>query len=162
MTRIPALPRGITGFAPERTPLPWIDVGLYKKMCYAAANAIGAHVTQVVSAEGQVARNFHVVEMEVEGTRLLVLGNAHYPWLALAEPGPVLSGLPPIFAGWWQGSARLVHALQAHPAVVVLDPAALEQWPTPELLRELSDTEVRQVRGWKPQRLGDIVFNTWD
>jgi hypothetical protein len=31
-----------------------------------------------------------------------------------------------------------------------------------ELLADLSPAELEQVKYWKPQRIGDVVFNCWD
>ncbi len=43
-----------------------------------------------------------------------------------------------------------------------LDADWLATEPTPELLMDLGPAELEQVNYWKPQRIGELIFNYWD
>lgn len=157
-----SLPRGITGFAPKGNVLPWIDAADFKRMCDHVVRSIGIRIGRVDSAEGQVARNFHIAEVQIDSRWISVLCNAHHPWLALAEPTDVAEFGPRAFAQQSAEVIVLTQALQKIPNVRVLDIALLEAAPKPAVLAGLWACEVKQIRSWKPQRIGDIIFNTWD
>lgn len=45
---------------------------------------------------------------------------------------------------------------------VVLSKSFLESYPTALAIKNLSSSEMKEYRYWKPIRIGDIIFNWWD
>ncbi len=85
-----------------------------------------------------------------------VLCNAHYPIAAFATPPA------------YEGDARLefvdcpelAEALRAEFSVITRQDACAGV--ADELIAQLSDDELHQMRYWRPQRIGDVIFNYWD
>ena len=86
----------------------------------------------------------------------VVLCNAYHPWLAAAAQRPTWMEEP------FLDSAELRGAVQSHSDFRFLAPDQLEQAPTLEALRALGPEELAQFLYWKPERLGDVIFNFWD
>ncbi|WP_424949589.1 hypothetical protein [Deinococcus sp.] len=59
-------------------------------------------------------------------------------------------------------SPELYRSVQASSDFRFLQPNELEPSPTLEALKALEPGELRQLLYWKPERLGDIIFNFWD
>ncbi len=88
---------------------------------------------------------------------MAVLLNAHHPVVAFADPpgdGEVRLR--------FRDCAELAEVFGSFGVYQVVPAAELEQPPTPDALRELSDIEREQVAYWEPRRLGDVAFNWWD
>jgi hypothetical protein len=87
---------------------------------------------------------------------VVLLLSAYVPLLAFAEP-PIRYMVqafvdpPPELAERFRGLGYQV-----------LDRAALEAPVRKESLAELRKSELDQVRYWKPERIGDVIFNHWD
>lgn len=119
-------------------------------MCHALARENGGVVTEVDT--DTTARNFFSAKLSWYDQSVFVLQNVHYPYVAFAQRnasgGFILAGQPE----WLQlseGSVRF------------LNPSELTQdWHG--LCGELSPEELEQICYWKPQTVGEIVFNTWD
>lgn len=149
------LPKGITGFAPDDSPYtPATSFRAFKTVCHAAARRLYGRVISVTSCEGQVTPNFHVAELHLRSGVYFVLCNAYHPWLAAVAQRPT----------WMEGpfldSAELQGA--AWSGFRFLVPEQLEEPPTLEALRALGPDELAQFLYWKPERLGDVLFNFWD
>lgn len=151
------LPKGITGFAPDDSPYtPATSVRTFKIVCYNAARHLHGRVVSVTSCEGQVTPNFHVAELHLRSGACFVLCNAYWPWLAAAAMHPTWMKEP------FLHSAELQGAVQSGSDFRFLQPAELEQPLTLEALRALGPGELSQLLYWKPERLGDVIFNFWD
>jgi hypothetical protein len=86
-----------------------------------------------------------------------VLLNAHHPIVAFADPKGATSSCfefrdVPELADYFRGLG--VYTMPAA--------AELNERPTAEHLRDLSSVELKQVKYWEPQRVGEILFNFWD
>lgn len=112
--------------------------------------------------EPKVATNFIDVEIKIFNKHLHILLNAHYPFMAFAsdvEYGKITFINQPelcnLFSPYYQ----------------VLDTKELN---APALLRlgskkfivhndnELNSDELEQIAYWKPETIGEIIFNYWD
>lgn len=123
---------------------------------------MGARVVRVDSADGKVDRNYHAAEVQIDAKRILVLCNAHYPWLALVESSAKVELGSPIFDLGWEDVPAMTQALEAFSEFRVLDVMYLESVPEPQVLQHLWEGEVKQIRLWKPRNIGEIIFNPWD
>jgi hypothetical protein len=86
-----------------------------------------------------------------------VLCNTILPLIGFAQ-----SGAPGYFQPEFRDASVLAAAFAEVGGFEVLRAKFLESYPTAELLADLSAVELEQVRYWRPQRIGDIVFNHWD
>lgn len=149
------LPRGITGFAPDDSPYtPATSSKAFKTVCHATARILHGQVTSVTSCENQVTPNFHWAELHLRSGTCAILCNAYHLWLAVVAQQPAWMGEP------FLDSAEVGNAVQA--GVKVLAPEQLAEAPTLEAIRALGPVELAQFLYWKPQRLGDVIFNFWD
>lgn len=145
------LPRGITGFwGTDTAPLPHLDEKAFCQLCHSIAKENGGTVTELDT--DTYPRNFYSAKLSRYDDAVFILQNIHYPYAAFAQRdgfgGFVLTNQPE----WFRLPTGSVHFLSL---------AELNQdWHN--LCRELSPEELAQIRYWKPQTVGEIVFNTWD
>lgn len=82
--------------------------------------------------------------------------NAHYPIVAFATPDAQERNVWIQFVDC-RGLARVLSdtfaVLSVRDACTGVSPAAVAN---------LGEDELKQVRYWNPQRIGDVVFNYWD
>ena len=149
------LPKGVTGFdAPEDG----VSVKRFTVACHAAVRQIGGRVLQVRPAYEQVTPNFHEALMTLRGRpeTVRVLCNAHYPIVAFTIPAAGEGDVCLKF----MDCPELADLLRAEFAILTRQEACAGV--ADDLVGQLSDDELRQVRYWRPQRIGDVVFNYWD
>jgi hypothetical protein len=145
------LHNGITGFDNAGE----VPASQLKRAVYAAAQATGAKVGDTKLADG-VTPNFHEVNVECGSQAFAVLCNRHLPVVAFAERIDDMeidrfADAPADFA-----------AAFAECGFVIGDAAELNRRVTSADLEMLSPAERRQAKYWKPERVGDIIFNWWD
>lgn len=150
------LQTGITGFSGS-IPQPQIPYHHFKSACYAAARSCGSHITSFSLAyEGNI-RNFHVAEFVLaHGNKLLVLCNAYFPVVTFVkfQSSSFLANLD--FVDCADLGGQFVHTHR------VLSKIELEANPTDTALALLHESEMSQIKYWRPARVGDIIFNCWD
>lgn len=155
------LPNGVTGFySAKHNKPPTIDEKQFKQICFSLISSNGGEVLDI--KEPQVATNFFDVEAKIFNKHLHILLNVHYPFMAFAfdvEYGKItFIDEPELFK-------------QFSPFYNVLNTKELN---APVLLRlgskksivqndnELNSDELEQIAYWKPERIGEIIFNYWD
>jgi hypothetical protein len=155
------LPRGVTGFWSDGEPPPVTDLRAFRADCHAAARELGGTLLTFEGAgeDGHV-RNYARAVFDLPGVGMVaLLLNAHYPVVVFAD-ADTLTGTPPLFkdvtalAAWFAanttGRYRVLTAEEAGAPV------------TDTACRLLAPAEMAQVRYWRPERIGDILFNHWD
>lgn len=145
------LPRGITGFwSVNANQPPFLDEKAFRRMCHALARENGGTVAEVDT--DTASRNFYSAKLSRYDQSVFLLQNIHYPYAAFAQrdaDGRFIFTGPPERLRLPEGTVRF------------LSPAELNQnWCG--LCEELSPEELEQVNYWKPQTVGEIIFNTWD
>lgn len=149
------LPVGVTGFWGRRdTPPPQIDLKDWKRHLYAACALAGYSVQSPPSEPSWTYNNYLAARIVRYSKSIVVLVNSHYPIVAFAE-----SADPPLE---FVVETTLGRQLSAAGRWTVLDSIAANSAPTDEILERLTPAELYEIRHWKPSRVGDIVFNTWD
>lgn len=159
-TTLDRLPRGVTGFDGfDRIAL--VPAPRFKTACYAVARHIRGRVRAFEACEDRVTANHHAATFQTPDGSVSALCNLHHPFLAFVPAGghaaskPVF--LPP--GGIGRAFAELT-------GFEPLDPVFLNGALTPELLEDLGPSELGQLRHWRrasgADRVGDVVFNTWD
>lgn len=145
------LPGGITGFWSVNTaPLPLLDEKAFRQMCHVLGWKNGGTVAEVDT--DTTARNFYSAKLSRYDQSVFILQNIYYPFAAFTQrnaSGGSIWITPP---EWIQ--------LPEDP-VRFLSPSELNRdWHG--LCEDLSLEELEQIRYWKPQTVGEIIFNTWD
>ena len=145
------LPRGITGFWSVNTaPLPFLDEKAFRQMCRALAQKNGGIVTEVDT--DTAARNFYSAKLSRYDQSVFLLQNTHYPYGAFARrdaDGRFILINQPEWLWLPEGPVRFLSLAELS-----------QDWRG--LCGELSSEELEQVNYWKPQTVGEIIFNTWD
>lgn len=150
------LPYGISGFYNSDEPKPpEVDVSKYKELCDELARKLGGEVLEFTDA--LYPANFNKAYFRFPEKHVCLVMNKHYPMLAFAT---TVEALKIQFINFPEGASEIPDEF------TVLSPDALEAG-VPEDLAELPNQqlnkgEVEQVTYWKPQTVGQIIFNFWD
>jgi hypothetical protein len=151
------VPRGITGFYTAKDPpLPTFAVQDFTTIGYAVARSLGATVIHR-DLHPHAARSYSILILQAGHERWSLLGHAIHPIIASVAEAineyvssrpfadlPSLAAIAPDFGVTTYPAQFLNHAVD------------------PRWLTNLAAVEMREIRGWKPQRMGDIIFNFWD
>ncbi|QIZ09381.1 hypothetical protein HFZ78_24075 [Priestia megaterium] len=154
------LPNGITGFYEKQNGPPKIDGKLFKQLCFNTIKNTGGKVLDFKEPQGGT--NFFDVEVNIFNTYFHILLNAYYPFLAFAS---VVNF----------GEIKFIDEPQLHkefsPFYSVLDTKELNGKVIIKLgskkciiqnENDLNSAELEQLAYWKPERIGDVIFNHWD
>ncbi|MFC7259402.1 hypothetical protein [Streptomyces lutosisoli] len=149
------LVRGATGFwGGSDEPLAPTDMASFRSACFEAARGIGARVDELAFAG---VSSFHAVTVAGRGASLVVLCHDHLPVVAFTDTPPVPGRPvarfvdPPAWAGsFGTVGYRVLHARDLSAPMTEVD------------LSELAKAELAQVRYWRPEVVGDLLFNWWD
>lgn len=156
--KLDRLPRHITGFFDDKSeaagPLNFTE---FKAACFQVARTAGG---SIASFDHDLSgKSFFVATMKHPEGDASVLCNSVYPYVAFVPPGSFDNGAPELaFSQPIYFSSLFLQGTVFHP----LDADWLMSAPGEDLLSDLALTEREQVRYWKVQRVGDIVFNRWD
>lgn len=151
---------GITGFCTiDDPPLPIVDLKSFRTHCYEAARALGARVLRIDSFE-KIDSNFVMAVVELADGPVAVFLNRHFPVIGFAVPPGAgdVSPLPLRFVD----CKLLAQEFRATGGYEVLSREELERSLDPNHLQQLLPAEIEQAKYWRPQRVGDVVFNFWD
>lgn len=126
--------------------------------CYKVARTIHAKVLEVRD-EGEYYENYCLCRMQLReyhkysSMNVVILRNNPYQMLAFSstEERPfVFLNVPLLQAAF--------EALEYE----VLSKEYLESDPTEQDIADLSAEELKDYRYWRPNRIGEIIFNQWD
>ncbi|KJK56661.1 hypothetical protein UK12_21355 [Saccharothrix sp. ST-888] len=147
--------KGATGFwTSGRRPLPETDLSAFRSACFAAARRVHG---QVADETGPAAASFRSVGITEDGRVRGVLCHVRLPYVAFVS-GSLRPGEPLPSFGDPPGWANRFTAV----GLRVLGTTELLT-PLGELdLSELAPAELTQVRYWRPESLGELLFNRWD
>ena len=144
------LPKGITGFDHAGAVLSWADI---RKPIVQAIWSAGAKVEREFPCDAQAEPNYHFVVT----TGPSVLFHSLFKVVACADTKePPYLKVP--FVDWPELAAKL----SALSEWEYLSPRFLNQRVSGELTAELGKGELEQMKYWKPETIGDVIFNNWD
>ena len=142
---------GITGFYEKQNEPPKTDGKQFKRLCFSIINQNKGTILNF--QEPQIASNFYSMEVKISNKHFSILLNAHYPFLAFASAvnfGEI-------------NFIEVPHLKEEFsPFYIVLSTKVLNE---PLLLKsenELNKAELNQIEYWKPERIGEVLFNHWD
>lgn len=148
------LPRGITGFYDSQSDAPpTSNLRDWRKVLHQACTVVGVFEIHHREVMGVPTRNYEISELRYAKEKIYALANIHFPIATFA------SALMP---------NQYTDCLELRAALMTI--CSWDVWCAnqsnaavgPESLSELSKSELRQVRYWQPERIGDIAFNHWD
>ena len=143
------LPNGITGFRDLKDPyILEQKKRVFQRFCYSIATR---YHCEILSFNFDLtSKNFYSVEIKTEYGRLYFLENACYPWIAFAKR------LDFTRIEFIESPFDIIDT-----NVNILTLPELEQsWH--DIVGELSNIELEQIKYWQPNTVGDIIFNFWD
>ncbi len=148
------LPEGITGIGQAQEEVMFKD---FKAMAFDFARIVSARVLETKSALSMQYSNFHLATLEIphHQEQIRILCNIRYPYVTFANPtSEVFSRKSFIDAP--ELAAQIPSGFCCMPYSLVC------QEVTPSIISELRPDELREVRFWKPDCIGGLVFNRWD
>ncbi|MDN5710285.1 MAG: hypothetical protein L0G95_12655 [Planococcus sp. (in: firmicutes)] len=148
------LPTGISGFTDATFgELPKTDCTPFKQLCF----TLSFHPSiQLISfTEPGPSANYYCAEMNASGDAVLILLNAHFPYLAFASGGQGESFDFIDYADWSEVFSPSYYVLSATELNVPLDSEQLNAL-------QLNKAEWKQAAYWKPKTTGQLIFNHWD
>ncbi len=148
------LPNGITGFYDLKVnPPPQVDGKQFKQLCFDIASRNNGKVIDFITP--QYPSNFYYAHVEIVGNQFYILLNEHYPYLAFAsvvEFGNVKFINRPVLCEELSFFYRVIGKDELN---VHFNQNLLKQ-------TELNSVELEQISYWKPETVGQIIFNYWD
>ncbi|MBX9644529.1 MAG: hypothetical protein K2W91_10570 [Novosphingobium sp.] len=151
------LPPSITGFFDHLEPPRSVESRSFTEACHLVAQFEGGVVEDIdLSLLG---RSYYSATVRTPSDHVSMLANSVYPYLAFVRPHafgviiPELSFVAPV---------RLASSISSLTYFRSLDAAWLETELSTELLADLAQVELDQVKYWKPARVGEVIFNNWD
>ena len=149
------LPAGATGFGPSTQPRGREDTREFLAACHAAARQTGATVT--ASQRAAVTPDFDAVVLAYEHEHVAALRHALLNVVAFVQvPGDHVA--PPLAFTDRPGLAQVLGEI----GYQVLPAAELRQPTTSADLSNLTAHEHEQIKYWKPETVGELLFNYWD
>ncbi|HTJ01537.1 MAG TPA: hypothetical protein VL492_02000 [Methylovirgula sp.] len=153
------LPRGISGIFDSAPPPPSVDAKLFKSACHCVATHLGGSVGDFDA--GLLARNHYACTLQIPSNLISVLCNATYPLIGFVGAGQYgfreLAFLP---------GGDIGRAFADLTDFKPLDSDFLNAALTAQHLTELAPAERDQVKHWQrrgmAERVGDVIFNSWD
>ncbi|MFG1872456.1 hypothetical protein [Micromonospora arborensis] len=147
------LPPGATGFSP--LPGERADLKAFTAVCHHAARTIDATVTGVTPAG--VTPSFHTIHITHAQHHIAVLRHTVLPIVAFARPrtgGDITIS----FVDHPDLAATITKLTDAQVLAVNQLRTSLSQID----LSALDPSEHDQISNWKPNTLGELLFNFWD
>lgn len=156
--RLP-LPRGISsgGSVSDREK---IGFQAFEEACGHTARVVRGKVENCFEAYAGAYINYHEATISYDFGRksCRILCSACYPVIAFATVGPHRDSCDLTFVDAPMLEAAIGEKLDCN----VLLAADASRGITQDLTELLDDAEKKDVRYWKPRRVGDVIFNHWD
>ena len=150
------LPQGVTGFRhAEEPPLSEISIRSLETACWEAARRL--HGSVLSTRPAGIATNFHTFEISLPEQKVSILCNAHFPLIGFAEP---IAPGQQVFS--FVDVSGLAAVLKSIGGLEVLTAGELKSPLVQESISDLSPAELKQVAYWRPQTVGEVIFNCWD
>ncbi|AZB41864.1 hypothetical protein CEF21_05845 [Bacillus sp. FJAT-42376] len=149
------LPNGITGFT-QAAPLPEIGKAQFKQVCFTAAQKHRLQMELFLDSEYPL--NFYHVKMYSQTVQIHLLLNHHYPYLSFAssvEYGRISFVDPPEWAESFRPFYTILSKTELNERVTISGNQLKNE-------NELDEAELKEIAFWKPERIGEIIFNAWD
>ena len=146
---------GITGFLPA----PSVKENKFKQICY---SLFGSKVLDFIGAEA--GKNFYECIIKIKDKRIHILLNGQYPFMAFTSTREVyVKYFPfidePELSKLFNQYYKILHPNQLN------EPLRYTQKGAKIIVKNenhLHQDELEELVYWKPETVGDVVFNYWD
>ncbi|WP_028042544.1 hypothetical protein [Candidatus Stoquefichus massiliensis] len=143
------LSKGITGFYEDDNDMQAIEPKLFKKICYEFIQEYPATILSIDTS--LINKNFYVSELLLDDKSVYLLMNAYYTYFA--------------FASSINDNITFINISNMNKSVLMkygwLNKNQLNE-SYHDILNLLSPIELEQINYWKPQTIGEIIYNYWD
>jgi len=148
------LPNGVTGFYDSIVNKPpQVDGKQFKQLCFDFTSRNRGKVIDFITPQSPT--NFYYAQVEILRNRLCILLNEHYPYLAFAskvEFGNITFIDRPVFHEHFSSFYQVLGTGELN---VPLNQNLIKK-------TDLNNAELEQIAFWKPETVGQIIFNYWD
>ena len=110
------------------------------------------------TTERGITPNFHTIRVKLLRDEIMVIGHSNFPIIAFADPFELWRMTIP-FRDADRIATRIV---ELYPQVLIATQEELSTRIERAHLEMLNRIELDQVKYWKPQTIGELVFNWWD
>lgn len=150
------LPYGVTGFynSDEQKP-PEMELSEYKELCNGIARKLNGELLEF--SDTLYPANFYKADFKLPALNICLVMNKHYPIVAFAT---AVEDLKIQFIDYAEGAAEVPEEFTVLPVPVLETPVPKNLEKLPE--NDLNKGEIDQIQYWKPETIGDIIFNFWD
>ncbi|MFN4907144.1 MAG: hypothetical protein ACOVQH_10100 [Burkholderiaceae bacterium] len=110
------------------------------------------------TTERGITPNFNTIKVKRHRDEIMVIGHSNFPIIAFADP----------FELWlmkisFRNADRIAtRIVELYPQVMIATQEELSTRIESAHLELLNRIELDQVKYWKPQTIGELVFNWWD
>lgn len=153
------LPYGISGFYNSDEPKPpEMDVSKYKELSYDLARKLDGELLDFV--DSLYPANFYKAYFKLPARNICLIMNKHYPMLAFANTVEVGNAIKFEFLDFPEGKKEV-------PGQYTVLSAEMLDSEVPKNIDELPENklnkgDIEQIKYWKPETIGQIIFNFWD
>ena len=155
------LRNGVTGFYnAEDVKPPTIDEKLFIQNCFGLING---KYGKIAGCKGQQdTANFFAVEVKTADKHMHLLLNAHYPFMAFADEagyGKMSFVDEPALGKLFSPFYHVLDTKKLNERVI-LKPGSKKH--ILQNANDLNEEELKQIAFWKPETIGEIIYNYWD
>lgn len=155
--KLDRLPPNITGFFDKGEQPRSLDPRTFKQACHLVAQMDGGTVEGV--GMDLLGRSYFAATIRTNSDHASVLCNSVYSYVAFVPPDALEHGPPKLaFIEPIALAAAFASATKFQP----LDAAWLDANLSADLLTDLAPSEREQLSYWKPERVGEVIFHSWD
>lgn len=155
------LQRGVTGIygCKDKSPVDSkTDLKAFRSDCHSVARALGAKIVAIKDRYDQVGVcNFAIAYIVFHDDTIAVLLNAVFPVLAFAKPpkeGQVSFD--------YVDCPKVAREFKSVGDYSIATAAEMNEPLVRHHYKDLAPFEVKRIRYFRPARVGDVVFNSWD
>ena len=141
-----------------------VDFGHFKTVCYHVARVLDFNLINVwkrgeskASSRSFTYDNYHAALLEMSRGRIWLLCNAGFPVLAFTT-----ALFDKRFVDMPQMTEEFSQIGEFKPLLADYLNQPLIKEPNSNFLALLSESEMRDIMSWSPDRVGDVIFNEWD
>jgi hypothetical protein len=151
------LPKGVTGIESRKEATPsYTDFQAFRERCYAAAREAGWSVQEILAPRQPITCNYALAVFTHHEETVAAVLNGVFPLLAFVIP-PTDGELELDFV-----DCPKLGAVFEQLGYKVLLAVELVHLLTREMWQELAPHEQKNVRYFRPRRVGDVIYNYWD
>jgi len=150
------LKKGISGFYNiSEQPPELITASVFKNDISSVLSSVGFKPKSFI--ESGITPNFHYAHFTSAGCDLHIVCNEIYPVIAFVNMPDLKSCRLEFIL-----NNEIKKIIEQYSIYKVLNPEELNNPIQPNDLKQLNSAELGQIEYWKPETVGEIVFNWWD